>query len=85
MDNDTLRFHLRDIEQKLDDSCKTVETIRFFLAGNGGDGGGEGIGTDLRLRWVHENLRQAKSTLGEIQFTVWVVAVASIAHVWHHW
>ena len=55
------------------------------LAGRAGNTSADGIGLDLRLKWSYEELKKIRSHVSGMAFGMLVIAIATVASVWHHW
>ena len=82
-------------ETHLDDDSQLLERVKEVggvvwsvlgqLTGTGGLTSPDEAGMVLRLKWSHDELKLVRSSVQGIAMGVFVIAVATLASVRHHW
>jgi hypothetical protein len=70
----------------MDEDSRLIETVGQILGHVGGPPGfADSVGFGTRLRMSHDELILIRTSAQRIGFGVFVIAVAVVASVWHHW
>jgi len=62
-----------------------VWSVLSQLTGTAGLTSPDASGMVLRLKWSYDELKLIRSSVQGIAMGVLVIAVATVASVWHHW
>ena len=75
-----------DDSERLSLFRERIESSLWMIAGHLGlPGFGDSAGMAIRLKLTHDELMLIRSSVQRIGFGVFVIALAVVASVWHHW